>query len=159
MIKKIKLSKSRSVEVNTSMGWLLEYRSQFGRDILPDLLPAGEAIVELLIKTLQGVDKGQSIDLGDIIDAVSDDVIQDTFATLATLELLTVLQIVWAMAKNADPSIEEPETWMKGIDEFPVDKVVPELFRLIGGSLVSPKNLKRLKDLFGGLKMGAEAAS
>lgn len=35
------------VELNSSMGWFLIYREQFGHDILPDLMPAIDAVFGL----------------------------------------------------------------------------------------------------------------
>ena len=45
-------------------------------------------------------------------------------------------QLIWAMAKNADNSIPDPETWAKQFKVFPMQEILPqvtELFRLKEG--------------------------
>lgn len=141
MIKSIQID-SHSVELNGSMGWLFVYRAQFGRDILPDLMPiidtlltiAGNAINEKGEVTPQSI--VQSFDEGDMGSAL---------ISLSGLEVMTLLNIIWAMAKNADKSIDSPEEWFGKFENFPLDVIVPEVFRLIFESCVSTKNSKRLQ--------------
>ena len=47
MVKTIKLTNKQSFKIDTTIWWLFIYRQQFGRDILPDLLPFIEAILKI----------------------------------------------------------------------------------------------------------------
>ncbi len=144
MIKTINIDDSHSIELNCSMGWLLIYRSQFGKDILPELLPAIEAGVEFITSVLKGT---KEVDVKSIIDNIDSDSISDAFITLSGLELVTVLQIAWAMAKNNDRGIPSLEEWVNQFETFPIDVIVPEIVKAIAESSVSTKNLNRLQNL------------
>ena len=69
------------------------------------------------------------------------------FYNAAAIESVDLLNIVWAMAKNADEEIPEPREWFKQFDVFPVDVIAPAVFELIFKAMVSTKNLKRLQSL------------
>jgi hypothetical protein len=60
---------------------------------------------------------------------------------------MTVIQITWAMAKNANDEIEPPREWLKQFETFPIDIILPILFELIAKSFVSSKNLNRLRKI------------
>ena len=59
-IAEIKINKDKTLKIDSSVGWIIKYREQFGRDILPELLPLISAGVELTLKTME--DAGQSAD-------------------------------------------------------------------------------------------------
>lgn len=134
---------NQSVVLDSSTGWLFVYRDYFGRDILPDLLPALEAVLHTISNAV-GVLEGDKIE--DIIKALaSDEVIDGLFIDLTGAELTTILNIFWSMAKNEDMTIEEPDKFFKKFDVFPVDEILPKMFAQIVNSCVSSKNLESLK--------------
>lgn len=134
---------NQSVVLDSSTGWLFVYRDYFGRDILPDLLPALEAVLHTISNAV-GVLEGDKIE--DIIKALaSDEVIDGLFIDLTGAELTTILNIFWSMAKNEDMTIEEPDKFFKKFDVFPVDEILPRMFAQIVNSCVSSKNLESLK--------------
>lgn len=145
MIKKIRINEEHSVEVNSSAGWLFIYRETFGTDVLPDLLPIVESALEAIVGLLE--EAGEEVTTANIIEAFRSDSMIDAIAKFSTLEFITIIKIFWALAKNADKSIQSVEEWANSFEEFPLDIIVPELFSLVSSSLVSRKNLKRLKDL------------
>lgn len=145
MLKTIKLNDSQSIEVNSSMGWFSIYRNQFGHDILPDLLPLVESLCDLLANMFGNVKEGDSIT--EILSNVNPEDISAAFMTLSGMEITTVFNITWAMAKNAHDDIETPDEWMKKFDTFPLDVVIKELFTIIVQSVVSTKNSKRLLEV------------
>lgn len=60
--------------------------------------------------------------------------------------VITMLRIIWSLAKNADPRIPPLDDWVDSFDEFPVADIFAELDELIAKSLVttvSPKNAER----------------
>lgn len=142
MIKTIKINKEQSVTLNSAAGWFLVYREQFGRDILPDIMPMIEGLLTAGINALKNMD-GTHFTL----DMIDNDVLTDFFINISGLESVTVMQIVWAMAKNADDDTAPPELWFNQFDVFPFDVVIPKVLRLIIDSSVSSKNAKRLLDL------------
>lgn len=135
-----------SIEVNTSMGWLFIYKNTFGHDVLPDLMPLVEAALSGLAEILgSGSIKGdKSIDPEKALDLMNADALVEMFIKLAGMELTTVLQIFWAMAKNAYRDIPPAEVFYGALDRFPMDEIVPMLFYAIVESSVSSKNAKSL---------------
>lgn len=160
MIKSIKINANQSIELNSSMGWFLVYRETFGHDILPDIMPLLESGLTMAVNLLQGIgiNKDNSVDVttGKIISTIDDNLINDLFINLSGLELTTVLQIVWAMAKNADDGLPPLREWLNQFDVFPLDVIAPKVIRLILESTASAKNAKRLlqiKKLAAGLTL------
>lgn len=138
MIKKVAISKGQSIELSSSLGWLITYKEQFGHDILPDIMPLIESGLTASIKILQS---GSG---GDLISSIDDEILTDAFINLSGLELTTILQIVWAMAKKANPEIDSPEDYFDQFERFPVDLIIPVVVKMIVNSMVSSKNAKRL---------------
>lgn len=130
---------NQPIEVNSSMGWLFIYREHFGHDILPDILPLCDAFLEALIE-LYGTG-----DDGDIISKLNDVTIEKILIPLSGIEMTTIINIFWAMAKNADPYLAEPKTWVNKFDVFPIDEIVVEIFTLIIDSSISSKNSQSLQ--------------
>ena len=136
MIKTIDIE-GQPVEINSSLGWLFCYREQFGHDILPDLLPLLDAALGALSEIYDGEEEIN------IFEKLDEDTVNRIITSLSTLEVLTVTNILWAMAKNAGET-KQPFEWVNEFNVFPFDTVVPEVFRVLIESSVSSKNLKRL---------------
>lgn len=160
MIKTVKFSEDHSVELNGSMGWLFVYRAQFGRDILPELMPVIEAFMNIVVEALSSKEfEGiENVDIGDlsvedIFKRLDSDVIGEALATLSGIELMTVIRIAWAMAKNADRKTEPPEKWANKFEVFPLDEIIPEIFSLILESSISTKNSQSLLGMIGKLSL------
>ena len=150
MINTIKINDSQSVELDSSMNWLFIYRKYFGKDILPDIMPLLEAVISTLVK-LTGGDNPESeeISMENVLKNIDDDVMQSLFLNLSMLETTTILQVMWAMIKNADDKVEPVEKWLKGYDNLPLDEIIPQLFGMVLKASVSSKNLQRLQNLKG----------
>lgn len=132
----------KTVEVNSSMGWLYVYRNRFGHDILPDLMPVVESVLMAISSVLEET-KGEFNETT-MASAMNNDALVDAFIKMAGMEMLTVFNIFWAMAYNKDNSIPAPEEYINSFEKFPVDEVVPELLKAIIESSVSSKNAQRL---------------
>lgn len=146
MLKKITLDEGHSIEVNSSMGWLFIYRSAFGRDILPDVMPILETAISGMAELVESVDEDGNLDAKSVFRSASEGALNDALMTLTTMEFITIIQILWAMAKNADKSIPMVDEWAAEIDTFPLDVVIPELFEILVSSMVSSKNAKSLQN-------------
>lgn len=142
MKKEITIGNQR-VELNSSAGWLYVYREQFGRDILPDLMPIVETVLALSVKMLSNV-RNNTIDLQDVVGALDDDTIDEVLIAMSGMEITTMLNIFWALAKNANEGIGRPHEFMNTFETFPADEVGPEVFKMIVKSSISSKNAKRL---------------
>lgn len=148
MIQSIKINKNQSVELNGSAGWFLIYRENFGHDILPDIMPVIESGLTMAVNLLQGlnIDDNGAVDVstGELVAQIDNGVLSDLFINLSGLEATTALQIIWAMAKNADDNIPPLRDYLNQFDVFPLDKIMPKVIRVIIDSTVSAKNARRL---------------
>ena len=146
MEKTIKIGK-QSVRMNNNIGWALAYRDQFGRDIIPSLMPMLAGAIDVFSGFINETGKTDNIDLADIAKVADGDAFLNAAIHLGGLELVDFINIAWALAKCADDSIPEPREWVKDFDEFPLDVIGPAVFGLIFKGVVSSKNRKRLEDL------------
>lgn len=141
MIKEITISENQKIKLNASLGWVLRYRAQFGHDILPDLLPMVESGLMFAAGAME--DSGE-LEWRKLMEF---DTISSAMISMAGAEFTTVLNIIWAMAKNADESIPAPFDWANQFENFPLDQIVPEVVDAVINTVVSEKNRKRLGKL------------
>ena len=152
MEKTIKIGK-QEVRLTNNVSWAITYRDQFGHDIIPTLMPMLAAVLDIVSGMIDEVSVGGKVEVTDLLRNLDGDKLFDAVLHLSGLEFVELINITWAMAKAADDDIPDPKTWVKGFNEFPVDKIAPEVFSLAFKGLVSSKNLKRLKDLTSGIKV------
>ena len=138
---------NKEVHLNNNIGWAIDYRDQFGQDIIPTLLPMVAAALDLIKGLLEEVEDTNNLEWRDILRLIDGDTLFDALIHLGGLEFRDFINITWAMAKCADDSIPEPRTWVKEFEVFPVDELAPTVFDLIFKGVVSSKNLTRLKDV------------
>lgn len=153
MISTVKFSDKHSVELEGSAGWIFVYLKQFGHDILPDIMPIIEAVLEIATSMIDEDTDTENLTLEDFFKAMDSDVIDEVISILSGIEVATILRIVWAMAKAADESVESPEKWYSQFDVVPLDVLIPEVYKIAIKGLVSRKNSTRL------LKMTRKKAS
>lgn len=149
MIKTISINEEQDVTLSNNVGWLLVYKDQFGQDIVPSLIPILNAGIDLVYSIYTTT--GGKLDK-DTIAKLDTDVIEAAIYKLAGFEMVDFLNVVWAMAKNADDKIPEPRKWLNQFEVFPMDLMVPAVFDLLYKGMVSSKNSKRLQELIGTLK-------
>lgn len=126
----IKIDNKKSIKINTSWNWAYIYQDYFGHDIIPDLVP----VIDTFIDTLTGLLNGSDVDE----DTISD--------KLYGMEVTTVTNVIWALAKNADDSIPEVREWLDGFDKFPLDIILPEALDALAASMISTKKAKLLRE-------------
>lgn len=134
MIKEIKVDKDHKFKINTAFGWLYKYREHFGEDILPELVPMLDAAL------------GVAANVFDENDADLRDVVAEAMGAFAGTEATTVTNIIWALAKNADPEIPDAAEWYNGFDRFPVDEIAPAVFWTLAETYMTTKKFKSLKE-------------
>ena len=150
MEKVIKIGK-HEVRLNNNVAWTMEYRDQFGKDIVPTLMPILASMIEGVSSVIAeaGSDKIEIESLATAIEGRSMDILLPMYQ----VEFVdTIINVTWAMAKAADEKIEPPKRWVRQFETFPLDIIVPSVYELILKGFVSSKNLKRLKSIGASLK-------
>ena len=150
MEKIIKIGK-QEVKLNNNAAWTMEYRDQFGKDIIPAIMPVLASMIEgvssLIVEA--GTDEIRIDTLASALEGRSMDILLPMFQ----VEFVdTIINVTWAMAKAADEDIDPPKKWIRQFETFPLDIVAPAVYELIFKGFVSSKNLKRLKNLGTSLK-------
>ena len=148
----------KDVRVNNRAGWTMTYRDQFGRDIVPTLMPLFAGALDVVSGLIKETGKIDSVEFEDILAVADGDALINAFIHLSGFEFVEILYITWAMAKEADNSIPEPKTWIRSFEVFPIDEVVPEVVKLAFSGMVSSKNWERLRTITESLKKKAEDA-
>lgn len=146
MEKTIKIGK-KSVRLNNNISWAIVYRDQFGRDIIPTIMPLFASALDIISGIINETGKTDDINLEDLAKLADGDSLLNAAIHLGGFEFTDLICITWALAKCADDEIPEPREWVSQFDIFPIDVVAPEVFRMIFKGVISSKNLKRLEDL------------
>ena len=112
-MEKILIIDGRQVKFKSTGAFLLRYKAQFGRDAIRDIFK-----------------------LQDAVDS------KNRIKNIDALDLEVFYNLVWTLAKTADPSIPPPLEWLDEFSEFPLMDIIPEIIDLIFSSLgatVEPK--------------------
>lgn len=158
MEKTIKIG-DKEVRLTNNVSWAITYRDQFGHDIIPTLMPMLAAALDVIGSLIDEVGEDGKVSAADLFKALDGDRLLDAVIHLSGLEFVELINITWAMAKACDDNIPDPKTWVKGFNEFPVDTIAPETFRLAFKGLVSTKNLERLRNLTKSIKVTQPSTS
>lgn len=145
MNKTIKISKDKELVISNNLAWAMIYKSQFGHDIVPDIMP----IVSAITKLLGELSKANGTDVASVLKSLDGDSVQDALIELCALQFTDFINLTWAMAKANDDDIETPDKWVRQFDHFPLDVIAPAVFDLLLKGLVSSKNLKSLRAIPG----------
>ena len=113
-MEKILTIDGRQVRFKSTGAFLLRYKAQFGRDALQDILRIQSAIDN----------KGR-------------------IKNIDTLDLEVFYNLVWTLAKTADPSIPPPLEWLDEFSEFPLMDIIPEIVDMIFSCLTSTVESKK----------------
>jgi hypothetical protein len=96
----------QQVKFKSTGAYLLKYRAQFGRDAIQDLCRVEKSI-----------------------DTKSKEIVD-----LPAFDLLVFYDMVWALAKAADPTIPPPMEWLDGFSSFPLMEHLGEWINMIRSS-------------------------
>ena len=150
MEKVIKIGK-QEVRLNNNVAWTMEYRDQFGKDIVPTLMPVLASMIEGVSTVIAETGKAE-ITITDLAEAIQGRTL-DVLLPMFQVEFVdTIINVTWAMAKAADEDIEPPKKWVRQFETFPIDVIAPAVYELVLKGFVSSKNLKRLKSVGASLK-------
>ena len=129
----------------------MEYRDQFGKDIVPTLMPVLASMIEGVSTVIAETGKAE-INITDLAEAIQGRTL-DVLLPMFQVEFVdTIINVTWAMAKAADEDIEPPKKWVRQFETFPIDVIAPAVYELVLKGFVSSKNLKRLKNVGASLK-------
>ena len=95
--------------------FLLKYKAQFGRDAIQDIFKLQNAI----------------------------DTETNELVNYEALDLEVFYNLIWTLAKTADPSLPPPMEWLDGFSEFPLIDIIPEVIDMIFSCLKSTVNSKK----------------
>ena len=150
MEKIIKIGK-QEVKLDNSVAWTMEYYDQFGKDIIPVIVPLIATATEGIASVV--ADTGGNIkSIADVASALEGRTMDVLLPMYQIGFVDTVINILWAMAKAADEDIDPPKKWVRQFDSFPLDVILPTIYDLVLKGFVSSKNLKRLKGIGATLK-------
>lgn len=150
MEKVIKIGK-QEVRLSNNVAWTMEYRDQFGKDIVPALMPVLASMVEGVSTIISESDNGE-LNVSTIAESLQGRAL-DILLPMFQVEFVdTIINVTWSMAKAADENIAPPKQWVRQFEEFPLDVVGPAIYEMVLKGFVSSKNLKRLKKLGKDLK-------
>jgi hypothetical protein len=113
-MEKILTIDGRQVKFKSTGAFLLKYKAQFGRDAIQDILRLQSAIDN----------KGQ-------------------IKNIDTLDLEVFYNLIWTLAKTADPNIPPPMEWLDEFSEFPLMDIIPEIVDMIFSCLTSTVESKK----------------
>lgn len=150
MEKIIKIGK-QEVRLSNNTAWTIEYRDQFGKDIVPTLMPLLMTITEGITTIVTELGKTDASNLVEVAEALRGSS-TDVLLPMYQMEFVDLINITWAMAKAADSEILPPKQWIKQFDTFPVDVVAPAVYDMALKGFISSKNLKRLGNLAKSIK-------
>lgn len=139
------------VRLNNNVAWTMEYRDQFGKDIVPALMPVLATMIEGVSSVIAeaGAEKIELESLANALEGKTMEILMPLFQ----VEFVdTIINVTWAMAKAADETIAPPKRWVRQFETFPLDVVVPAVYELVLTGFVSSKNLTRLKSIGKSLK-------
>lgn len=143
MEKVIKIG-NKSVKLSNNMAWAMEYKDQFGTDVIQDLIP----VLASMLEGLAGmVNTDEEFSLERLAEVVEGRTLDIMLPLMQTEFMSIIINTTWSMAKTADESIDPPKQWIRQFDSFPLDVVVPTVYELAIKGFVSSKNLKRLMNL------------
>ena len=151
MEKIIKIGK-QEVRLNNNVAWTMEYRDQFGKDILPAVMPLLASMIEGMSTIMADASGDGELTTSNIAEALEGRTMEVLLPMFQAEFVDLVINVTWAMAKTADESIEPPKRWVRQFDEFPLDVIGPAIFDMVLKGFVSSKNLKRLKKIGNELK-------
>lgn len=108
----------KSILFKSTASTPLRFKAQFGKDFFSEVIK--------LNKLNKAKNKNRELDV----------------ESLEGLDFEVFYNIIWTLAKTANPKIPEPITWLDGFEEFPMFEIIPEVQDLITFSIQGKKKLR-----------------
>lgn len=100
----------KQVRFKSTAATPLRYKAQFGKDFFKEIYK---------------------------LDALNN--VENTADVFETVDFDFFYNLIWVLAKTANPSIPEPLTWLDEFEEFPLMEIIPELQDLLISTIQSKK--------------------
>lgn len=100
----------KQVRFKSTAATPLRYKAQFGKDFFKEIYK---------------------------LDALHN--VENTADVFETVDFDFFYNLIWVLAKTANPSIPDPITWLDEFDEFPLMDIIPELQDLLISTIQSKK--------------------
>lgn len=111
----------KPVQLKSTAGTMKRYKAQFRKDYFSELMKLAKTVSK---------SEGQAFDLSKI-----------SYEELNYLDFEPLYNFIWVLAKTANPSIPDPETWLDQFDSMPIAEVFPQVVELLESSIQSKKKL------------------
>ena len=132
----------------------IKYKKQFGKDYFAELFKLVKSIganmpgtpdfnedvnqaTEVVTEAAKAETKEAATEETKAADVL--DLEAMSWESLDRLDFEPLYNIVWTLAKTADKSLPDPETWLEGFDTFPLMDILTDAVELIGHSIESKK--------------------
>ena len=106
----------RQVPFKSTGAFLLRYKAQFHRDALKDIYKMQNAVKP-----------------------------DGTVSDIEVLDIEVFYNLIWTLAKTADPNILPPFEWLDTFEEFNLNEIIPEvidmIYSCIGATVESKKKV------------------
>lgn len=142
----------KEVKLSNNVAWTMEYRDQFNKDVLEAIMPIVTTLIETVTTIINESGADGKIDINSISAALEGKAFEITLPLTNLGFTDSVVNVLWAMAKAADPTVEPPRQWVRQFETFPLDEIVPQVGEMVLGGFTSSKNLARLREMMQGLK-------
>lgn len=142
----------KDVRLSNNLGWAIEYKNQFGKDVLETMVPILSTLIETISTIINETGSTEEINVAGISEAVEGRAMELTLPLMQLGLIDSVVNVTWAMAKAANDDIEPPDKWARQFDEFPLDVIVPEVGGMVLSGFTSSKNLRRLRSILESLR-------
>lgn len=109
----------RQVKFKSTGAFFIKYKAQFGRDAIKDIIKLKDSI---------------NLDTKE-------------FKDIEAFDLEVFYNIVWTLAKCANPDLTNPEEWLDSFSEFPLMEIIPEVMELITCNLKSNAGIKKKQNM------------
>ena len=142
----------KEVTLSNNVAWTMEYRDQFNKDVLEAIMPIVTTLIETVTTILNESGADGKTDVYSISAALDGKAFDITLPLTQLGFTDSVVNVLWAMAKAADPTVEPPRQWVRQFETFPLDEIVPQVGEMVLSGFTSSKNLARLREMMQGLK-------
>lgn len=142
----------KEVKISNNVAWTMEYRDQFNKDVLEAIMPIATSLIETITIIINESGADREIDVKSVSAALEGRSFDITLPLTQLGFTDSIVNILWAMAKAADPTTEPPRQWVRQFETFPLDEIVPQVGEMVLSGFTSSKNLARLREMMQGLK-------
>ena len=142
----------KEVKLSNNVAWTMEYRDQFNKDVLEAIMPIVTTLIETVTTIINESGADGKIDINSISAALEGKAFEITLPLTNLGFTDSVVNVLWAMAKAADTTVEPPRQWVRQFEIFPLDEIVPQVCEMVLSGFTSSKNLARLREMMQGLK-------